>query len=98
MPLDNHEMEVRAVALFRQGETRKARELQEAFLKEVDESGEDHCSCPAACSLHGNCVKCVVVHRGHGDHLPHCFQQMVNRRIGRLSELTEHSYKPGEDE
>jgi len=38
-------------------------------------------------------VECVTLHRGHGAHLPHCFQQMVNRRIEKLSELSEHSFK-----
>jgi hypothetical protein len=36
----------------------------------------------------------VIIHRGHGDHLPHCFQNMVNERIAVLSALTEHSFKP----
>ena len=34
---------------------------------------------------------CVQVHRGHGDHLPHCLQCMVNQKLALLSELTEHS-------
>jgi len=91
--IDDHEMEQRAMALFRQGKREEASRLQDEFLQTVLASGEDHCSCPAACKFHGKCVECVIVHRGHGDHLPHCFQSMVNRRINALSALTEHSVK-----
>jgi hypothetical protein len=91
--IDHHEMEMRAMELFKQGKSGEASRLQDEFLRVVRASGEDHCSCPAACKLHGDCVQCVIVHRGHGDHLPHCFQRMVNERIEALSALTEHSIK-----
>jgi len=39
----------------------------------------------------GDCMLCVQVHRGHGDHLPHCLQCMINKKLALLSELTEHS-------
>jgi hypothetical protein len=89
--IDNNELEIRAMELFRKGDAAAARKLQEVFLAQVKRSGEDLCSCPAKCAYHGKCVECVVIHRGHGDHLPHCFQEMVNRRIESLSALTEHS-------
>ncbi|MHB0935939.1 MAG: LPS biosynthesis protein [Armatimonadota bacterium] len=89
--IDYHEMEMRAMELFQQGKRREASELQDEFLQLVQASGEDHCSCPAACKFHGKCKECVIVHRGHGNHLPHCFQLMVNKRISALSALTEHS-------
>ena len=91
--IDDHPTEIRAMELFRSGESKEARRLQTAFLDEVEKSGEDHCACPSACKYHGDCVRCVIIHRGHGDHLPHCFQQMVNRRLDALSALTEHSYR-----
>lgn len=91
--IDDNPMEIRVMKLFRAGRKAQARRLQEKFLASVLKPGVDYCSCPADCSLHGKCVKCVVLHRGHGDHLPHCFQKMVNRRIESLSELTEHSIK-----
>ena len=91
--VDNHELEVRAMALFKKGDTEEARRLQTRFLEEMKASGEDHCSCPVDCKYHGKCVECVVIHRGHGDHLPHCFQHMVNKRIDELSGLTEHSFR-----
>ena len=94
MTVDDHPMEVEAMELFRQGKSTEASRLQDEFLAEVKRSGVDHCTCPVACKFHGKCVQCVVIHRGHGDHLPHCMQGMVNRRIEQLSELTEHSFKP----
>ncbi len=93
--IDDHPLECKAMQLFKRGEGKKASRLQDEFLKEVMDSGEDHCSCPGNCKFHGKCVECVIIHRGHGDHLPHCFQTMVNRRIESLSALTEHSCKPG---
>jgi hypothetical protein len=90
--IDDHETEMRAMDMFRKGEGKAASKLQDEFLAQVLASGEDHCTCPSACKFHGKCVECVIIHRGHGDHLPHCFRRMVNRRLGAVSELTEHSF------
>ena len=87
-------MEKRAMALFKEGRSAEASALQDKFLEKVMGSGEDLCSCPSNCKFHGKCVECVMVHRGHRDHLPHCFRDMVNERIEGLSELTEHSCRP----
>jgi len=65
--------------------------VQREFLDEIIASGEDHCPCTAACPHHGNCFECVQIHRGHGDHLPHCLHKALNKKIAILSELTEHS-------
>ena len=51
--LDDHELEVRAMALFRQGEGKAASALQDEFPALVRASGEDHCSCPSARKFHG---------------------------------------------
>ena len=80
--------------LFRQGESERASQLQEEFLQEIMGSAGDLCPCPGSCKYHGKCVECVMIHRGHGDHLPHCFRSMVNERIESLSGLTEHSGTP----
>ena len=77
--VDNHDLERQAMELFRAGEWEKAGQLQDAFLAEVMGSGEDLCSCPSNCKYHGRCVECVMIHRGHADHLPHCFRDMVNQ-------------------
>jgi len=90
--VDNHDLERRAMELFRSGDAERARQLQEHFLEEIMASGEDLCSCPGDCEYHGRCVECVMIHRGHADHLPHCFRAMVNERIQGLSALTEHSH------
>jgi len=94
--IDDHPMEIRAMELFKQGKSREASQLQDEFLAEIKQGGMNHCSCPAACKFHGKCVECVTIHRGHGDHLPYCLQSMVNRKIGQLSGLTEHTFKPPE--
>lgn len=96
--IDGHDLEIRAMDLFKKGDAREAGKLQEKFLEEVKTSGEDLCSCPAACKYHGKCVDCVLIHRGHADHLPHCFQEMVNKRLETLSELTEHSFRNQSEE
>ena len=84
--------------LFKEGRLAEALRMQDEFLRAVRDSGEDHCPCPTSCRLHGKCAECVIVHRGHGEHLPHCFQDMLNRRIEPLSALTEHSIKRKDDE
>ena len=95
--VDDHDLEIEAMRLFKIGEGERASKLQDEFLKESEASGEDHCTCPATCKFHGKCVQCVIIHRGHGDHLPHCFQNMVNKRIETLSALTEHSLQHESD-
>ena len=94
MTIDNNELEIEAMALFKAGKEKEASKLQDEFLAQVKASGTDHCSCPEPCKFHGKCVECVIIHRGHGDHLPHCFQQMINKKINVLSELSEHSFTP----
>lgn len=92
--VDNNKKEKEALELFIKGESAKAHKLQKEFLDEVMNSGEDLCSCEdAKCPYHGKCVECVMIHRGHGEHLPNCFRDMMNKRIGILSALTEDSFK-----
>jgi hypothetical protein len=76
--IDNHPLEMKAMECFRKGENKKAFGLQDEFLALVKNSGQDHCSCKTACKYHGKCVDCVIMHRGHGDHLPHCLQAIKN--------------------
>ena len=91
--LDDHPMEIEAMALFKAGKHKEASKLQDRFLAELKAAGEDHCPCPSAFKFHGKCVECVKIHRGHGDHLPYCFRIMLNRRLEKLSELSEHSFQ-----
>ena len=94
--IDNNELEVKAMECFLCGETKKAQQLQTEFLDEVKKSGEDYCSCQGSCKYHGKCVECVIIHRGHGHHLPNCFREMVNKRIQAISGLSEHTFIPGD--
>ncbi len=96
--VDNHKMEKQAMELFKKGQSKEASQLQDLFLAEMKSSGVDHCTCPANCKFHGKCVECVMIHRGHGDHLPYCFRNMLNERLQVLSGLSEHSFKPGAEE
>lgn len=66
-------------------------------LQEIRESGIDYCSCPESCPHHGKCWECVLIHRGHRDHLPYCFWDMVNEKLYSAQRLTEGSlmrYEP----
>ena len=69
--------------------------LEDEGIAEVlaaSEAGETHCSCPnKACRLHGDCLRCVIVHRGHEDHIPSCMYGMLNERLKLVSDLTEGS-------
>ena len=91
--IDNNPIEKEAMACFAAGETIKAHKLQEIFLAEVKNAGIDHCSCNEKCKYHGHCIECIIIHRGHGDHLPNCLRNMVNAKLEGLSSLTEHSFK-----
>jgi len=94
MQIDFNPKECQAMEAFKRGDSQLGAAIQAEFIaefKEFKRNHGDHCSCPADCELHGNCVICVQVHRGHGDHLPHCMQCMVNKKLAALSELTEHS-------
>lgn len=94
MKVDDNPIEIEAMAAFRRGNGNEGRRLQDGFLEEFHESlklREDFCTCTADCKHHGHCVDCVVIHRGHGDHLPRCMQAMLNRRLKNISELSEHS-------
>lgn len=95
MKIDNHPVECKAMELFLRGERIEGEAFQDNFVAELKEAiscGEQHCTCPKlSCKYHGNCLVCVAIHRGHGNHLPFCLQDMLNKRIHELSQLTEHS-------
>ena len=95
MEIDFNKTECVAMEAFERGEPEEAKRLQRQFLDEVQQhmrAGMDHCPCQdESCELHGKCVLCVLVHRGHGAHLPVCMHELVNRRLEKLSALTEHT-------
>lgn len=94
MKIDFNELECQAIDAFTRGEQEKGESLQGEFLENVKQfirDGNDHCPCPTECNIHGKCFLCVQVHRGHGNHLPHCMQLMLNKKLASLSELSEHT-------
>lgn len=99
MIIDNNDFAKRQQELDSQGLKQEAREMRMEFLRQVKESGIDHCSCKEPCPHHGNCYECVLIHRGHQDHLPYCFWEMVNEKLYGISKMTEGSlcsYSPCE--
>ncbi|MPN39726.1 hypothetical protein SDC9_187255 [bioreactor metagenome] len=78
---------------FYKGDRSLGHKIQDEFVEELRASlgKTDHCSCQKACKYHGKCIECVAIHRAHREHLPNCFRSMVNERIEKLSELTEHT-------
>lgn len=94
MIIDNNPKEKEAMKAFIRGERDLGNRLQDEFVVELRESlGKvDHCTCEKPCKYHGKCIECVAIHRAHRDHLPNCFRTMINERIEKLSELTEHSF------
>ncbi len=93
MIIDKNPQMTECLAAYNRGDTAEGRRLLDAFLKEVADSGQDHCTCKEPCKYHGKCKECVVQHRGGNDHLPRCFHDMLNDRIAALSALTENSLK-----
>jgi len=94
MKIDFNETELAAMAAFARCDGKEGHRLQNQFIDELKQAmrgGMDHCPCTMDCPHHGKCVICVQIHRGHGDHLPACMREMVNRKLEGLSALTEHT-------
>lgn len=59
------------------GRKKEADELRDGFVAEALQAvraGDDFCICKVACPYHGKCLECVLIHRGHQDHLPNCLK------------------------
>jgi hypothetical protein len=92
MIIDGNELSKLELKLSREGKSEESLKIKMDFLRQVRESGIDHCNCPSKCRHHGNCYECVILHRGHRDHLPYCMWNMLNERIQALSLLSEDSF------
>lgn len=90
--IDDSPLEQEEIKCARAGNADKSWELKQEFLRNAAKL-QDHCSCPEACPHHGNCYECVIIHRGHGDHLPYCMWDIVNRKLRAVSLITEDSIK-----
>ena len=88
----NPDMKV-CLEAYERGDIQEGRRLLQAFLDEVEASGQDHCTCDEPCKWHGKCKECIIQHRGGDDHLPKCLHNMINERIMALAKLTEGSLK-----
>ncbi|WIV13684.1 LPS biosynthesis protein [Proteiniborus sp. MB09-C3] len=93
MIIDGHPKEKEAMEAFHQGNRAEGLKIQDEFIEDLRDAmkTQDHCSCKKACKFHGKCIECVAIHRAHQDHLPNCFRIMVNQKILKISELTEHT-------
>lgn len=95
MQVDSNPIIKAAFLLSGKGETAQAWKMEDEAIAQIHEAvkaGQTHCNCPKTdCRLHGKCMDCVIVHRGHRDHLPHCLHDMVNERLAAFSALTEGS-------
>ncbi len=93
MIIDGHPKEKEAMEAFHRGNRAEGLKIQDEFIQDLRDAMEtqDHCSCKKACKFHGKCIECVAIHRAHQDHLPNCFRIMVNQKISKISELTEHT-------
>ena len=89
MSVDNTPTEIQALEVLRQGDKKTFHELQDRFLAEELASGQDYCSCKAPCKFHGKCRECVMIHRGHGDHLPVCLHNLLNEKLATVARLSE---------
>jgi len=82
---------------------------KEEFYEFIQESREAveceenlRCKCPKIkCEWHGNCKKCVALHRYHGEHIPNCLQFIINDKLKALVGVgemmaTEKGYTPAE--
>lgn len=48
------------------------------------------CTCPEnKCIFHGNCVKCVALHRYNKRHVPQCLEIVFNDKIKEVAEIFE---------
>ena len=92
MIIDGNPTETEAMKEFLKGNAQEGSRLQDIFIAEFLEAikTQDYCPCKG-CKYHGKCLECVAIHRGHRHHLPNCFRDMVNEKLCKLSELTEHT-------
>lgn len=84
---DNPEYK-KAIDLFKQGEYEKVRQIEKEFIEGALQE-KDHCPCTVACRWHGKCKECVMLHRGHQDHLPKCMQGILLKQLQGVAHLAE---------
>jgi len=73
---------------YRSGDFERARQMDKAFVDRALQE-RDHCPCKEPCRWHGKCKECVIMHRGHQDHLPKCMQPILLKQVHGLLQLAE---------
>jgi hypothetical protein len=64
--------------------------LVQELRKIVADPKNQACSCPKVkCEWHGKCLECVTLHRYNKDHVPNCFQQMINDKLKAVAAIGE---------
>ena len=93
MIIDGNPTEIRAMDAYLRGDGQEGERVQDEFIAEFREAiqTQDHCSCKIkGCIFHGQCLECVAIHRGHRNHLPDCFHDIVGERLTALMGLLKH--------
>lgn len=65
------------IRLEKAGKKAEADVIRDSFVAQACaaiSTGVDFCSCKSDCPYHGKCLECVLIHRGHRDHLPSCLK------------------------
>lgn len=77
MRIDDNPQMHENIRLEKEGKIPESHRVRDDFVEQVlrvRDGGEDTCSCKAKCIYHGRCFECVMIHRGHRDHLPNCLK------------------------
>ncbi|MEA5040403.1 MAG: hypothetical protein VB086_11280 [Clostridiaceae bacterium] len=78
----------KTIECYRNGEVEKARQMDKEFVDRALQE-RDHCPCKEPCRWHGKCKECLIMHRGHQDHLPKCLQPILLKQARGLLHLAE---------
>lgn len=82
MDIDNHPMMQENIRLENEGCIKEANEIRDSFVAKAMDAvanGLDFCICKADCQYHGKCTECVLIHRGHQNHLPNCLKPIIRK-------------------
>ena len=62
-------------------------DLIQEFRNVADDDENTKCTCSnTKCEWHGNCVKCVAIHRHYGQ-LPNCLQFVIKDKIKDIADI-----------
>ncbi len=65
-------------------------QLIKEICTKLDSDECKKCSCQKInCEWHGDCYKCVRLHRMNGNHVPNCLQFILDEKVERIAEAAE---------